>query len=884
MFTPLRLIAARVRAFVRRDVDDHDFRQEMDTHLAMLEERLMRQGMTPEQARRAARVELGGTTQLLEAHRETRGLPLVDTLLWDCRYALRTFRRDLGFSVFAILIVGLGVGACVTVFSVVNAVWLRPLPFEEPARLVWIANGTSDNLSAQTVQVASLLDLQGQAGSFASMAGFSPFYGVGDVRLTGAGEPERLTGVPVTESFFPLLGVRPQLGRLFTAAECLWNAPKVVILSHDLWRRRFTADPSIVGRAITLNGLPATVVGVLPASFRFAETFAPGSRADLFVPFPLSAETNRRGNTLALLGRLKSGVDLRAAQAESTLIVERMRPHVALGRPRNGFQPRISPLRQRVSGRVTGVLLALAGAVGVLMLLVCANLSNLLLARASARRAEMALRAALGADRRRLIGQTLVESLTLSGCGSLLGLVAAIAGTQALARLQGTTIPLLEDVRVDGVALAFTVLMAVATGIVFGVLPALQVSGLAPHSALRDGGRGSIGAGRGWMRRSIVVAEIVLVCILLTGAGLLVRSLMLVLDVDMGFKSEKVIAVRVDPSRDYRTLERRNAYFDDVLRTVRAIPGVEAAGLTDALPLGDNFGWRTWGAAAKGSAREDGRLEPLVRMVDDDYFTTMQIRLRAGRTFAATDDASGQAVVIVNDTLARALWPGEDPLGRILVSSRKEWLVVGVATDARYFSLDRDSGAEMYMPLRQTGDYEVVDLVVRASGPPARLVPAVRAALKGVDPDLPATQFRTLEQLIDRSVFARRLVVLLLAGFAGFGLILASLGIYGVISYSVSQRRQEIGIRLALGASPRVVEVHFLTETLKLALAGLAVGLPASWIAARAIKGLLFGVASTDSVTFAAVLLLVGGVAALAGYVPARRASRIDPITALRSH
>ena len=884
MLTMIRLAFARIRAFVRRDAEDRDIRQELDTHLSMLEERLMRQGMTPEHARRVARVELGGAAQLLEAHRETRGLPIVDTLLRDLRYALRTLRRDAGFSVFAILIVGLGVGACVTIFSVVNAVWLRPLPFDDPARLVWIANGTSDNLSDQTVQVASLLDLQGQARSFSSVAGFSPFYGVGDVRVTGAGQPERLTAVPVTETFFPLLGVRPQLGRFFTAEECLWNAPKAVMLSHDLWRRRFTADPTIVGRAITLDGMPATVVGVLPASFRFAETFAPGSRADLFVPFPLSAETNRRGNTLALVGRLVSGVDPQVAQAESALIVERMRPQLAEGRRRNGFHPRIGTLRQRVSGRFSGVLLVLAGAVGVLMLLVCANLSNLLLARASARRAEMALRAALGAARCRLIGQTLVESLTLSACGSLLGLAAAIGGTAALARLQGSTIPLLQDVRVDGIGLAFTVLVAVATGIAFGVLPAFQVSGLAPESVLREGGRGSIGAGRGWMRRSIVAGEIVLVCVLLTGAGLLVRSLMHVLDADRGFSSDSVITVRVDPGRAYRTLDSKNAYFADVLRNVRAVHGVEAAGLTDALPLGDNFGWRAWNVAAKGSLSVEHRPEALVRMVDDGYLTVMRIPLRAGRAFAAADGTSSEPVVIVNETLARLLWPGEDPLGRILIASRVERRVVGVVADARYFSLDRDTGPEMYMPIRQTGDYQVVDLVVRGSDAPATLVPAVRAALQSADPGLPVTQFRTMDELVGRSIFARRLVMLLLAGFAGFGLILATLGVYGVISYSVTQRRQEIGIRLALGASPRVVEMHFLIETLKLAFAGVALGIPASWMAARAIRGFLFGVESTDPVTFAAVLLLLGGVAALAGYVPARRASRIDPITALRSH
>ena len=810
--------------------------------------------------------------------------PGLDIIVRDVRYACRTLRRDAGLATFAILIVGLGVGASSTVFNVFNALLLRPLPFEDPGRLVWIANGTSENLSEQTVQVMNLQDLQEQSESFTALAGFSPFYGVGDIRLTGAGEPERVTGVPVTESFFPLLGVKPQLGRFFSSDESRWNAPKTVVLGHAFWRRRFAADPAIVGRSIAVDGASATVVGVLPASFDFAGTFTPGSRADLFLPFPLSPETNRRGNTLALIGRLKPGVEMSAAQAEATLVGERITGgRVGEKLWRNEFRPTLTGLRERVSGQFRYALLVLAGAVAFLMLLVCANLSNLLLARASARQKDMAVRAALGAERHQLIRQVLVESLTLSCCGAVLGLALAAIGTSLVSRFDGASIPLLHDVRVDGVALGFTVLVAVLTGIVFGVWPAVQVSGLAPESALRENSRGTIGGRRGWAQRSIVAAEIAVVCVLLTGAGLLMRSLIRVLEVDLGFESQDVVAVRVDPRRG-TTRATRNAYFDQVLSNVGSVPGVESVGLTDALPLGNNFGWRRWNASPIGRANDRReRHSPLVRMIDEGYLAAMKIPLRAGRSFTAADSESSEPVVIVNEALARTFWPAEDPVGQFLKTSGKERRVVGVVGGVRYFALERDSGAEMYMPLRQTGDYEVVDLVVRSALPPERLVPGMRAALKRVDAELPTTQFRTMQQLVDRSVFARRFIVLLIAGFSGFGLILATLGIYAVISYSVNQRRQEIGIRMALGASPGELQRRVLLQTARLVLVGLLTGVPASWTAARALRGLLFGVESSDPVTFTAVLAVLAAVAALAGYIPARRASRIDPVLALRS-
>jgi predicted permease len=427
------------------------------------------------------------------------------------------------------------------------------------------------------------------------------------------------------------------------------------------------------------------------------------------------------------------------------------------------------------------------------------------------------------------------------------------------------------------------VLVAVGTGIAFGLLPALHASAFALPTFIADGGRGSTGGRTSRMRNIIVVTEVALVCVLLTGAGLLGRSLGRVLDVRPGFSTENVTAVRVDPRRGESTLAQRSAYFDAVVREVRALPGIDAVGLTDALPLGDNFGWRRWDAKAtdKPQLRDEDRLNPLVRMIDEGYLAAMQIPLRGGRAFIASDDANSEPVIIINERLARALWPGQDPLGRMLRTSAQNRRVVGVLGDVRYFGLDREADIEMYMPIR-TGDYSSVDLVVRGSLPPAALAASVRAALRRVDPTLPLAEFRTMEQLVDRSVFARRFVVVLVAGFAVFGLLLASLGIYAVISYSVAQRTQEIGIRMALGATPGNLRAHILGQTATLTLLGVAVGLPASGMAARAIRGLLFDVGASDPTTFVAVLLVLGAVAALAGYVPARRATQVDPAIALR--
>lgn len=804
----------------------------------------------------------------------------METLLQDLRYTFRAMRREAGFTTFSILIIGLGIGASSTVFSVVNTLLVRPLPFTDPGRLVWIANRTAEegDLSGETVQVGRLLDLRERNRSFSDIAGYFAFYGVGDSKLTGKGEPERLSAVPVSQNFFSLLGVQPQIGRLFSAEECKWNGPKAVLLSHGLWERRFGSDARIVGKPITLDEQPVNVVGVLPASFDFASVFAPGTHVDLYSPFPLTKETDRWGNTLAVLGRLKKGVSLQKAQAEANVLGDR----ISSEHPRqNWLHPELSFLRQHVSGRVRPALLILACSVAVVMLIVCANLSNLLLARTATRQKEMAIRAALGAGRQRLIRQLLTESVVLTCCGAMLGLALAVIATRAMAHLTAFSIPLLSRVHIDIGVLGFTALAAVATGMVLGLAPALQVAAIPLNASLGQRGAGE-NVGHKWMRGALVVSELAFACVLLVFAGLLIRSFLHVLDVHMGFRPESAASLRIDPSSRYSTQEQKNAYFDEALRRVKAIPGVEAAGLTDALPLGHN---RSWGSPAKGQVYKGDADFPsaFVRIVSDGYLKAMGMPLRRGRDFTPRDTPTGKQVIIINETMARKLWPGEDPIGKVIVGDcAQERQVVGIVGDVRHIALEKESGSEMYIPIRQCQDYGSVDLVVRSRLPLGALASHVEASLRPIAPDLPKGGMRPLTDLVDRAVSPRRFVVLLLGGFAGFALVLASLGIYGVISYSVNQRTQEIGIRMALGASTWQVQGGIVAHTLGLAMAGMVVGAAGSSGLARWLSGLLYGVRFEDPTTFAGTAGLLLALAVLAGYLPARRASRIDPMIALR--
>jgi predicted permease len=815
----------------------------------------------------------------------------MESLWQDLRFGVRMLLKEPGFTLIAVATLGLGIGANTAVFSIVNVLILRQLPFQQPDRLVWISSdripdkksagiltASEGNLSGVTTQVGHFSDWRRLNQSCEDLAAYFAFFDYGSDIMTGNGEPERLRGVGVSQNFLGLLGVSPEIGRGFVDEECCWNGGPAAILTYSFWQRRFGGDVGVVGRPITLNDKATMVVGVLPASFDFASVFAPSSHIDLLEPFPICPETNRWGNTLAVVGRLKPGVTIQSAQAEfDTITPELQRAHPE--RNRNGA--RLTSLQDQVNGRFRSAFVVLFCAVGCVLLVACSNLSNLLLARSVSRRKETAVRVALGAARSRLIRQMLTESLLLAGCGAALGLLLALLATRLLAGSHAISIPMLQAVGVDGQALTFTVAAAALTGLLFGVAPALLMARSDVNESLKDSSRGSSEGARGaWIRSALVVSEVALACVLLSGAGLLIRSFLRLLEVDPGFRPQQTAAWRIEMSPRYKSTTQRLAFFEDVVRKVETIPGVESAGLTDAMPLGRN---RTWGIAAKGQTYTRETFPTAYpRMIDPGYIRTMKIPLVAGREFNPSDTAESHKVLIINETMADRLWPGQNPLGQIAMNGPEEWQVVGVVGNVRHSALDQEAGMEMYFPITQNHDWGSMDLVIRAGLPMASLVPSVRSRLQSVDPDLPTSDFKTLDQLVDQSVSPRRFVTFLLGGFSVLALVLASLGIYGVVSYSVNQRTNEIGIRIALGARPGAVLRLAIGRGVRMTLIGLAIGLGAALMLTRVVSSLLFGVTSADPITFGAIALLLSAVALVACYIPARRATQFDPIQALR--
>ena len=796
----------------------------------------------------------------------------------DFRYAFRILLKNPGFTTVAVLTLALGLGACTAMFSLVYAVLLRPLPFRDPGRLVWIENTGSGGLSARTTRVDNFLNWRTQTASFEQLGAYFAFFDYGRHTLTGNGEPQRLRGVPISQNFLEVLGVQPMLGRGFVNEECVWNGRKAAILSHAFWQQRFTGDRNVVGRSITLNGDPTEIVGVMPPSFGFDSVFAPGTEVELLLPFPLVEQTARWGNTLFAVGRLKPFATIQQAQAEFDVI---SRAVMSAHPERWGFGARMIGLDASIRGRFRTALLILSGAVGCVLLIACVNLSNLLLARANARRKEFAVRVALGAHRWRLVRQTLTESLVLALGGCALGVPLAFFVTAALTQLQAFGIPLLQTTTVDVTVLTFTMLLSSFAGLLCGTLPAWQLSRRDHHKGLTEAGqRGSGGKHSALVRKSLVVSEVALACVLLVGAGLLVRSFIELLDVDLGFQPRRAVTWRADPTRSFNSLAEKTRYYDQLVERVAAVPGIEYAGLSDTLPLGRN---RTWGVGAKGVSYKRGEY-PLAfpRMVDHRYLQAMRIPLRAGRYFDERDTSDTDKVIIINETMARHLWPGRDAVGQIVNLGNKEWRVVGVVGDVRHRTLEEAPGAEMYLNIRQIDDWNAVELVVRTSRPRESFVPDVRAAMRAFDPTLPNSEFTTLEQIVDDAVAPRRLITHFLGAFSSFALALASLGLYGVIAYSVSQRTHEIGIRLAIGAQRSDVLRLIVGEGFSMAATGVAVGVIAAMALSRLLTSLLFGVTTTDPLIFSISAVVLISVALLACFIPARRAAKVDPMVALR--
>lgn len=812
--------------------------------------------------------------------------------LQDVRYTFRTLGRDPGFTVVSVAILALAIGANVAVFSVVNTLLLRPLPFPNAQELVWIAPPPAPcGLSCGTYTADAYDEFRAQSRTYQDVTGYEAFTTPDNLRLSGRGEPQPATGIEVIGNFFQVLGVQPVMGRLFTPDEARGTSP-VALLTNAYWRRQFNADPTIVGKAIDLNGSPhdtgpVTVVGVLPASFDFGAVFSPGAKVDLFIPLNLDYERNW-GNITTLLGRLKPGVTVAQALDDANRVAPNIYFNVkypdTLGRYKGDLIP--VPLKDYVTGKLRRSLIALWFAVAAILLIAGVNLSNLLLARAAARAKEFAVRGALGASRGRIVRQLLMESLVLSSAGAAFGLGLALMLIAWLTDQGSLALPLLNTLRIDSRALGWTVLIAVFTAMIFGLLPGLRIASGNLQEVLKDSGAGAgLGRKHERVRAVLVVSEIALACALLVSAGLLLRSFVKVLDVDLGFQPDRAASIQVTyddsaPSADAR-LAKRSSIFQQILARVTAIPGVEAAGIADFLPLGPNREWDT--PVPQGKTFAPGQLpDPIVYVITPGFIRAMGIRLH-GRDFTWADGPHSEKVVLINASAARVYWPGEDAVGKILMRDKEEDHVVGVVDDVHEESVEGVAGSQIYYPaLQQQPDW--AQLVVRTELPSAALGASVLHALRELNPNQPAAEFRPIRGIVDRAVSPRRFFMILVAAFAGLGLLLATLGIYSVISYSVTRQRPEIGIRMALGATTGRVQRQVLGTTMRLALAGMALGTLLAVGMAKIISSLLFATSPWDLPTYLGMAFALLLVAAVSGYIPARRASSVNAMEALRSN
>ena len=776
----------------------------------------------------------------------------------------------------------------------VNTLLLRPLPFPHSNELVWIAPPPSScGWSCATYSADAYEEFRDQSRVYQGVTGYEAFTTPENFRLTGMGEPVPATGMEVIGNFFQVLGVRPELGRLFTdeearsAAVTEFPGVPVALLANAYWRRQFHADPAIVGKAIELNGAPVTVVGVLPDSFDYGAVFSP-ARESICLSRSAWKKNGCGGNIVTLIGRMKPGVTTAQALDDAN----RVAPHIyfnvkyadTLGRYKGGLVP--VPLKDYVTGKLRRSLIALWFAVGTILLIAGVNLSNLLMARAAARAKEFAVRGALGAGRGRIVRQLLMESLVLSGAGAIVGLGLALAVVRWLAHQGSLALPLLSALRIDGQALLWTVSIAIFTALIFGLLPGLRIASGNLQVILKDSGAGAgLGRHHERVRSVLVVTEIALACVLLVSAGLLLRSFAKVLEVDLGFQPEHAASMNVEYDDSAPTYEamvaKRAATFQQVVARISAVPGVQAVGIADYLPLGPNRSWDT--PVPKGRVFAPGELpEPLVYVITPGFLHAMGIGLQ-GRDFTWADGPKSERVIIINASMGRRFWPGEDPVGKILMRGDEQDRVIGVVDDVHEESIESSLGAQVYYPCTQQGPSRA-QLVVRSSLPPAALAPTLLRALREMNPNQPASEFRPIRTIVDRAVSPRRFFMLLVAAFAGLGLVLATLGIYGVISYSVTRQTPEIGVRMALGATAGRVQRQVLGNTLRLALTGVILGALVAVAVARAIASLLFATSPWDLPSYLGMALALLLVALASGYLPARRASSINPMLALRNN
>jgi predicted permease len=792
-----------------------------------------------------------------------------------------------------VLILGLGIGANVAVFSVVNTLMLRPLPFPNAQELVWIAPPpTKCGLSCATYSTDAYDEFRVGTRSFQDVTGYFAFSSAGNLALKMGDAPVPATSIDVIANFFDVLGVRPAMGRLFRAEDGRNGASPVVVISDAWWRRQFNADKAIVGKSFDINGKQTTVIGVLPPSFDFGAVFSPGAKIDAITPLNLYGPPRDWGNIITMIGRMKPGVTLAQAKWDSAAAAPRMCWNNKYPDSCGQYKDAVVPvsLKEWVSGRLRNALALLWGAVGMIMLIACVNLSNLLLARSAARSKEFAMRGALGASRMRIVRQLLTESLMLSFGGAMVGLMLASTMLWWLAHQGAIALPLLNTLRIDGPALGWTLLIAVSAALLFGIVPGLRMAGGNLHETLKSTGAGSGQSRKQERVRSVlVVTEVALACMLLVGAGLLLRSFVHVLNVDLGFQPDRAAAVKVEYDDFTKTQEasvaKRAMIFQQILARVGAIPGVEAVGMTDYLPLTGN---REWGTPFPKGVKAPDKLPagPLVYVVTPGYLRAMGTGLQ-GRDFTWDDGPKSENVIMINRAFAKFLagyakWPNGDAVGQVLQSGKNLLRVVGVVDDVHEENTEGEAGWQIYYPALQA-DPAGAQLVVRTTLPPASLANSVLRTLRELNPNQPAAEFKPIKRLVEHANSGREFFMMLVGAFAGLGLLLAALGIYGLISYSVTRRTQEIGIRMALGASSHRVLSDVMGGTMRLAVWGIALGTATSLALTRIITSMLFETPPWDVSTYVAVVFVLFVVAAVSGYIPAFRASRLDAMVALRT-
>ncbi len=801
------------------------------------------------------------------------------TLLQDLRYGARMLLKSPGFTVVAIIALALGIGANTAIFSVINAVLLRPLAYPKADEIVYFTGvNTAKGISRSNISAPDYVDWTKQTKVFAQMAAFV----TGGAILTGTNEPERVPRAVVTASFFNVLGVQPVLGRAFLAEEDQPNSQQVAVLSYGLWKRRFGSDANIIGNKITVSGRIMTVVGVMPAGYEFPE------QTQIWTSLRLDASDEKRDNrSYEAIGRIKPDVSLEQAQAQISTINAQLAK--SYEETNNGWDIKLVRLHERLVGDVRPSLLALLGAVAFVLLIACANVANLLLARASARQKEMAVRTALGASRLRVVRQLLTESVLLSLMGGTLGLLLSVWLTDLLIALSPADTPRFSEINLDYRVLGFTMIVSCLTGVLFGLAPALQASKIDLNEALKEGGRGmSESHRRNRLRSLLVVSEIALSLMLLVGAGLLIKSFQHLRDVKPGFTPEHVLTMIVPlPYAKYHEPQQRADFYRQLVERVKALPGVASAGMVLNLPLnGGGFSvWRSFIREGHPMTTEESANASYL-VTTPDYFRTMEIPLLAGRNFNDRDTENSPMVVIISETMARRYFGSkEDSIGKRITIWRDEKFpreIVGVVGDTKPSTLDADAAAQTYVAYTQDATWNSMALAVRTNGEPTLMTAAVRHEVLAIDKDQPIYNIKTMEDVVINSVGSRRVSVLLFSVFASIALVLAALGIYGVMAYSVAQRTHEIGVRLALGAQVSDILRLVIRQGMTLALIGVGAGLVGALFLTRVMRSLLFGVSATDPFIFALVAVLFGIVALAACYIPARRATKVDPMIALR--